>query len=1203
MNVTCAGCQTQYKIDETKVPAGGGFIRCKACGERIKIPSPGEAIALAGSDSPPTAAPETTSPAADTKVVNTPSLPQVRSVAIPLAGSAPAPALTAAPAPALTPAPAPALTPAPAPALTPAPVPVPTPAPVQRFGAAIPLAGSVDDDAPTRISEPPTSRPAVAIPLVGSVSTPPSRPEPDAPLDASDDDVTQLSDTPRFLDSLPPVSTSYPTIHPTRPDPSAPVEPDAARDATTLSDLDTDLEPDAVTALTVADSAALDGLPTSAGDAHGVLSDLPTPVREPDDLPVEARPDPTDLPALYEAPRLMEDLPVADAITSIDAKTDIAPTTSGEAKPAAGPGAPAVEAVGLATSPSPDDKTEPAAAKPQRSRKGLVIGLGAGGAAVLALALLAALATPYLGVQQFDPIGLAARSATKAPDNGTPPTKALGDTPSKAPSKTPVETPSQTPDMAPLVTPTPTPVVVALSATNVDELGWTDLEASTAALAKTTAEGDPAALGLLKWAHFRLAETYGDEAAKALLVHAAAERPVILRLDGLGAAATVGSLALAGKVPAARKLGEGLQKSKFKAVAQLAFALATTYDRRPELLKGIKQAERASKTAPTMLDARVLHGSLQLQTKDKEAGAKELAELATKESEPDLALRVAAPLIAAGMVGALDDVVAAIQEIGQAERVPPVRRALFLKLLVRKKLRAGDLEGALAAANERVKLEPMNDDAIIELGRLTAATGGDPVAVLKKQSAEALDIDRARFLAERVRLLLRKNDIDGAKKVLATAADLDPRETAGWLKLAQGWISMKEAQVPAARAAFAAAAKGRPKFAQARLALALVAVDKPGVLLKKLSDLHKAGDLPEATLELARHMQRRGNPGGASALMDLVLWADPTLSEPVELMLEWSDTLDQAGQQTRAEELVKRLHDARPDDPRPVHQLIAMARRGKRYETAIDYYRLLVAANPKEGRLKVGLAEVLNDAGKRTEAQDLLDELFKTDPAAKDADGLAQLARAWGGRDDYKAKELFNESLRLKPQAKTYMLRGEAEEKCGKNDEAEITYKKALELEPDLTVASLNLARMAIERRAFPQAAQALDTVLKRNPQHARAAELLGDVFTELNKPREAVARYELAIMAGGENAGILMKIAKLQIDSLSLTNEATKTLRRVIRADQKLADPHYYLGLALKDDNQRAEAKNELEAYLRLAPEGENARDAKSAIADLEKP
>ena len=55
MNVSCASCSTEYQIDASKVPKTGGFIRCKTCGERVRIPAPGEApaaggaIALAGS--------------------------------------------------------------------------------------------------------------------------------------------------------------------------------------------------------------------------------------------------------------------------------------------------------------------------------------------------------------------------------------------------------------------------------------------------------------------------------------------------------------------------------------------------------------------------------------------------------------------------------------------------------------------------------------------------------------------------------------------------------------------------------------------------------------------------------------------------------------------------------------------------------------------------------------------------------------------------------------------------------------------------------------------------------------------------------------------------------------------------------------------------------------------------------------------------
>ena len=1175
MNVTCSGCHTQYKIDETKVPATGGFIRCKACGERVRIPPPGEAIPL----------PETTSPKPDpnatTQVSATPSLPSRGSASLPL------------PTPLSKPDPM-------AETLV-----VSTPS-IPARGSAIPLpetpVARVDPAAETRVVSTPSLPPreSGASPLAGSTAGPAPRPVPAAPTVlpaptppsvAAADGAALLTQTPHFLDNLPAAPLQPPVVAATRqsvpaPDLAGVTEPDIIESADEITDLPTPA--------------------TDASMSHEADVTVTKSVVY-DDLPTEARPEPSDLPRVDEAPRLMDDgLAITDTTPQLGSAPTVGGTTAAvaeimrvEDKPAKAEPAKAepakAEPAKSEASLGPNDETLPAAKGLKRRRNGLVLGVGAGVGALLVATTLVALVTPWLGLQQLDPLGLSTKkSVAQPPDaNNTPTNK----TPAKTPTPAPVPTPTPTP------APSPAPAVVVLTAENVDKLGWRELSAATAARAKSAADDDVATQGLLKWARFRLAKVFGDEGARELLVEASADKPIIPKLDALSAAGTVGSLILAGKIPLARKLGESLQKTRFKAVPQLAYALATTYDHRPEILKGIKQTERALKAAPGMTDARLLHASLELWTRDKESGARELVEVVAKANDPDLAVRAAEALLAAAEVAQMDDVVAGIQDPTQTESLPPIRRGTFLKVLVRKRLRAGDVEGALAAATARVKVEPTNDAAIVELGRLTAATGGDPTPVLKSQSAEATDVDRAHLLAERVRLALHHKDVESAKKALEAGASLDAKQASGWLKLAEGWIAERNGQLPVARAAYAAAAKGRPKFAPARLALALMTVDKPGVLLKKLSDMDKANELPEATLELARLMKARGNPGGSSQLLDRVLWTDPTLSEPIELVLQWADTLDQAGQQNRAEAVVKSLHDARPDDVRAVHQLIAMARRSKRYDAAVDWYRLLVTADPKNAQLQVGLAEVLNDAGKLAEAQAQLDELFKQAPAARDADALAQLARAFAGRDDFKAKELFDDSLRMKPQAKTYMLKGAAEEKRGKTEEAEVAYKKALELEPELTAASLSLAHIAIERRSFPQAVAALEQVLAKNPQHAKAAELLGDALVELNKPREAVARYVVALAAGGENPGILLKVAKLQIDSLGQTEESVKNLRRAVKADPKLADAHYYLGLALKDNSQLGEAKNELQAYLRLSPEGEYAADVKQAIADLEKP
>ena len=112
--------------------------------------------------------------------------------------------------------------------------------------------------------------------------------------------------------------------------------------------------------------------------------------------------------------------------------------------------------------------------------------------------------------------------------------------------------------------------------------------------------------------------------------------------------------------------------------------------------------------------------------------------------------------------------------------------------------------------------------------------------------------------------------------------------------------------------------------------------------------------------------------------------------------------------------------------------------------------------------------------------------------------------------------------------------------------------------------------------------------------------ELLGDTLVELNEPREALAKYTAVVTQSGETPGLLMKIARLQLEALGLTAPAVKTLKRLLKVDPSRAEGHYYLGLALKDTGKTGEARREFEAYVKLAPEGEFANDARRYVDDL---
>jgi tetratricopeptide (TPR) repeat protein len=144
-------------------------------------------------------------------------------------------------------------------------------------------------------------------------------------------------------------------------------------------------------------------------------------------------------------------------------------------------------------------------------------------------------------------------------------------------------------------------------------------------------------------------------------------------------------------------------------------------------------------------------------------------------------------------------------------------------------------------------------------------------------------------------------------------------------------------------------------------------------------------------------------------------------------------------------------------------------------------------------------------------------------------------------------------------------------------DNAEINYKKAIELKADYADAYSGLASVYNAQRKFDQAAAA----------SAKASEL-------------SAAGGAAAGGAGGSpdalyNQGVILwnggKIA-----------EAKKAFEGAIQANPNHAEAHYQLGMALVNEGNLAGAATEFETYVKLAPEGPNAAQAKALVAQLKK-
>jgi tetratricopeptide (TPR) repeat protein len=134
---------------------------------------------------------------------------------------------------------------------------------------------------------------------------------------------------------------------------------------------------------------------------------------------------------------------------------------------------------------------------------------------------------------------------------------------------------------------------------------------------------------------------------------------------------------------------------------------------------------------------------------------------------------------------------------------------------------------------------------------------------------------------------------------------------------------------------------------------------------------------------------------------------------------------------------------------------------------------------------------------------------------------------------------------------------------------AEAAYLKAIEVDPAKPGPYNALAAMYNEQRRFEDATK----------MSAKAAELMGAAGAS-----DPAALYNQGVISWNQ----------------SKIPEAKAAFTKAIELDPKMADAHYWLGMANLNQGAMADAKKNFQEYLKLAPTGQNAESAKAILAQI---
>lgn len=163
--------------------------------------------------------------------------------------------------------------------------------------------------------------------------------------------------------------------------------------------------------------------------------------------------------------------------------------------------------------------------------------------------------------------------------------------------------------------------------------------------------------------------------------------------------------------------------------------------------------------------------------------------------------------------------------------------------------------------------------------------------------------------------------------------------------------------------------------------------------------------------------------------------------------------------------------------------------------------------------------------------------------------------------------------------------------------------EQAASLDPNLAEAHAALAEVYLEMKRNGEALAAADRYLALRPRDARGLRARYDALKAAGDEEKAREALE-ALGAGGGDAETAVRFFNegAELARAGKLDEAANFFQKVVEIapdDAKFAKAHYVLGLNLvKDESKKAEARQHLESFLRLAP---NDPDAKTAQEMLE--
>jgi tetratricopeptide (TPR) repeat protein len=180
--------------------------------------------------------------------------------------------------------------------------------------------------------------------------------------------------------------------------------------------------------------------------------------------------------------------------------------------------------------------------------------------------------------------------------------------------------------------------------------------------------------------------------------------------------------------------------------------------------------------------------------------------------------------------------------------------------------------------------------------------------------------------------------------------------------------------------------------------------------------------------------------------------------------------------------------------------------------------------------------------------------------------------------------------------------------RAGNQDDSIAAFNRAIEISANCFDCYYNIGYAQAQKKDYEKAEASYKKAIELKADYAEAYAGLANIYNAQRKFDEAAAASSKATQLGAGAAGAGGATADASFNQgVILWNagkvaEAKKQFEAVVAANPNHAEAHYQLGMALVNEGNLAGAATEFETYLKLAPAGPNAVQAKALVAQLKK-